>query len=874
MAGELFWELLGYPTSLIVMQLLESRHHLVAQCISFGRAMYPATISASLRRRLNKDVNDPGFREALPDLIASIPELLAGGVSSSRTELVGTVLCNSAKACHDRRAEDLEKIAACRAQLSKISESILVPSAVSLPEQALRRDHLMALLKENTYYAIPTVDSSSQWEGWKRAVAIRHAGVMPVDGDDQAVSVEVAGRQCGITRSDPFDIVPHDCPVRPLMFDDLFIQDRVAKIHTFSISSSRRTFNMSALDEALDDLDMDMVDLAVVQDAIRLAMASGDAGCMIVPMGSSGLTVSAYQLACTLLEDAGLVCAGNLVPAAITTRTTVSQPLPYSVGSKWSLRGILQGMGWTFADNAREASVEARTFLRNGHLEFFRLLIDNADRCQVYEAHNSFSHRQSVTFYKVLAVAFSYEPADADSGVVLVPLGKNAGFYDKLLKHVNGGPSQYCCAYCADTKTAHPGGALDAVRSSGKCCWGKYDASHVMYYGSRIWRNSIWNIWRHSSSNANKSPEGHQRTVGIARVAAAVRSHMLRTSDDVYFADGVAAQKPSVGKDAAALHPRLPHKLMFAAPASQNPRIRRCLLEPSDALDEESLACLPPDFREEHVFRLQRCVLGTPLGVLPLSLRLGNAKDWRGEGSGGLAPLAVALPEGAWPWGNSSHRHVLAVWCGTDSALMPGFPSGPPVLKLPLANLTALDCQNGDLRLEFSFGGPAASCAVMRPQWLKRRFGVLLVLTFSDGSSKDGILSPGLLQASQFMQAIVLRARAAKGIPEIVPGLPNRGALVPSRWYCQATRHYAELLWALLNIAVLAQPLLRVWRLGLHGLGLDGVIRLLVSRPQTALQPITMLCQRLGRLAGVRYADLWRFFRPLPCHGCNRRRRE
>ena len=54
--------LVGYSTALVVMQRLESRHHLVNISMSRGRAQTPASVIAGLRRRMNQDLTHPTFR--------------------------------------------------------------------------------------------------------------------------------------------------------------------------------------------------------------------------------------------------------------------------------------------------------------------------------------------------------------------------------------------------------------------------------------------------------------------------------------------------------------------------------------------------------------------------------------------------------------------------------------------------------------------------------------------------------------------------------------------------------------------------------------------------------------------------------------------
>lgn len=76
LAEDLEFLLIGYATSLCVMQRLEARHHLVNQAISHGRASHPPSTMANLRRRLNQDCQDPRFRELLPELLNKFSDLV------------------------------------------------------------------------------------------------------------------------------------------------------------------------------------------------------------------------------------------------------------------------------------------------------------------------------------------------------------------------------------------------------------------------------------------------------------------------------------------------------------------------------------------------------------------------------------------------------------------------------------------------------------------------------------------------------------------------------------------------------------------------------------------------------------------------------
>ena len=71
-------ELLAYATSLVVMQRLESRHSILQRRLARRHNQLPDTLSATLRRLQNRDIERPDFQERLPEFLAAIPELYQG----------------------------------------------------------------------------------------------------------------------------------------------------------------------------------------------------------------------------------------------------------------------------------------------------------------------------------------------------------------------------------------------------------------------------------------------------------------------------------------------------------------------------------------------------------------------------------------------------------------------------------------------------------------------------------------------------------------------------------------------------------------------------------------------------------------------------
>ena len=92
-------ELMGYATALVCMQRLESRHAIAKRVLAFKHRQRPSTLSASLRRKQNSDLEEPEFQERLPEFLASISELHAGAWDS-KTDLLNKVGQEASRAEH------------------------------------------------------------------------------------------------------------------------------------------------------------------------------------------------------------------------------------------------------------------------------------------------------------------------------------------------------------------------------------------------------------------------------------------------------------------------------------------------------------------------------------------------------------------------------------------------------------------------------------------------------------------------------------------------------------------------------------------------------------------------------------------------------
>ena len=108
MAEPMLLELLAYSTGLVVMQRLESRHSLLKRFLAWRHKQMPATLSAALRRRENKDLESDHFRACLPDLLSCIGELDPEDWTC-KTEFLERFSSSSACALHDPLTADVPR---------------------------------------------------------------------------------------------------------------------------------------------------------------------------------------------------------------------------------------------------------------------------------------------------------------------------------------------------------------------------------------------------------------------------------------------------------------------------------------------------------------------------------------------------------------------------------------------------------------------------------------------------------------------------------------------------------------------------------------------------------------------------------------------
>ena len=156
-------ELMAYSTGLSVMQRLESRHSLLKRFLGFRWRQLPATLSATARRKQNKDLSSSLFQEHLEECLANIGELWPG-TWRSKTELLQQLAQSSAQAIHDPLSEirlEQQNFSDTLARLC-LSSGDAVPDADNEPS-SLMREHVRAALERHKVYALKGCVEEGKW---------------------------------------------------------------------------------------------------------------------------------------------------------------------------------------------------------------------------------------------------------------------------------------------------------------------------------------------------------------------------------------------------------------------------------------------------------------------------------------------------------------------------------------------------------------------------------------------------------------------------------------------------------------------------------------------------------------------------------------
>ena len=154
-------ELLSYGTALLVLQGLESRHHLVALKVGRGRAASVPAVSAEIRRMQNKDLVDPRFQSMLPELMTGISSLTSLPYGN-QTQLINKIMGQVYRGLRADLSQQAEYFARSRRHLQHAQSN--AAARIRPRDYDMQVSHLKETLQNTGFYAMPTsADENSEY---------------------------------------------------------------------------------------------------------------------------------------------------------------------------------------------------------------------------------------------------------------------------------------------------------------------------------------------------------------------------------------------------------------------------------------------------------------------------------------------------------------------------------------------------------------------------------------------------------------------------------------------------------------------------------------------------------------------------------------
>ena len=145
----MFHELMGYSTGLCVMQRVEARHSLVKRFLAFRYRQLPASLSATLRRQQNGDLQTDLFRQNMEACLSDIGQLCQASYRN-KAELLTRLGQESKQSIHDPLTDLRQQQATFNEALASVCSS---PSG-DLEATAVLREHLRTAFERHRVYAL------------------------------------------------------------------------------------------------------------------------------------------------------------------------------------------------------------------------------------------------------------------------------------------------------------------------------------------------------------------------------------------------------------------------------------------------------------------------------------------------------------------------------------------------------------------------------------------------------------------------------------------------------------------------------------------------------------------------------------------------
>ena len=269
----LFHDLLSYATSLLVMQRLEAKHHLVHVRVAASRAMGVALMSANLRRALHNDLHQETFRNNLSRFLNDFASLVDESWESFK-ELQSYTTGLHLQVMFADREQEQEQIVLADAQDGGNSRTFLDQLA-----------HLLTVSSKGSIYAVPLPRLQQSRDGFTSYVVFKLLGFKPGARkymqrltrwaqDSWQGSLMAATLGCMSvqnTEEGTFARLPADASasfassnVQSLLVSALFEDDRVDYMHEFGSVDHEVCFDAGALEDFVSTEGEEQLPIALV----------------------------------------------------------------------------------------------------------------------------------------------------------------------------------------------------------------------------------------------------------------------------------------------------------------------------------------------------------------------------------------------------------------------------------------------------------------------------------------------------------------------------------------------------------------------------------------------------------------------------------
>ncbi|CAE7233349.1 unnamed protein product [Symbiodinium necroappetens] len=437
MFAPMYNELIGYSAALVCMQRLESRHSVLKRMLSFRLRQNPATLSASIRRRQNRDLEQPKFQQNLVEYLSSIGELYQGQWSC-KTQLLAQVGKESAMAEHAPLTDLRQKKEAFAESLALLCRG----EAQADDQLAIMREHVKATLFKGQCYALRGMLKPCTWTYFRMLstnpgsiMTLQRACHLASDAWQQCVAIEVlTGSVEDETSERPaIKVYVTDQSVMSVPMSEMFKPEcDMQCLHTFTEVVSRCCFCNSFLDEMLGDIEDQraLPDEDTLSAIKAVASAAISGGCTVREVSTNDV---AHEAAIEWMTQQSIVNQnGFLDDAFVTVATHLAKPIAADVSdSRFAICKYLLQNGWKPAESAGAASLATKTFNAAAPLEYFLLLRHYDGLLLRYDDTFGFRHTQLKSFYDALLASFKRERAEEDD-LDYVASNQKADFYKSL----------------------------------------------------------------------------------------------------------------------------------------------------------------------------------------------------------------------------------------------------------------------------------------------------------------------------------------------------------------------------------------------------------------------------------------------------------